>query len=181
VTRAAADDAVAVTRRDARYESATLVPLLQQAGVTLVAGTDAGFLNSLNGPTFLQAADGYGAVAPGKIADPTRAIRAAVAKGPVLDRAALDAIVRESEAQAAGRPPAARGPVSRRRKKRGTPWLRPSKGSEMVLLVKAPPARRLPQGWGTAERLVARRLEEDQRVLAAGRRRFGRGRAVGAS
>ena len=51
MTRAAADDAAAVARRHARFEkSATLVPLLQQAGVTLLAGTDAGFLNSFNYP-----------------------------------------------------------------------------------------------------------------------------------
>lgn len=99
VTRAAADDAAAVARRHARYEkSATLVPLLQRAGVTILAGTDAGFLNSfnypgiglheelallvasgltpaqalqasvVNGPAFLKAAD-YGAVAAGKAAD----------------------------------------------------------------------------------------------------------------
>ncbi|MCC7125136.1 MAG: amidohydrolase family protein [Acidobacteria bacterium] len=100
VTRAAADDAAAVERRHARFErSAALVPLLQQAGVTLLAGTDAGFLNSfnypgiglhdelallaksgltpqqalaasvINGPAFLRVADGYGAVAAGKTAD----------------------------------------------------------------------------------------------------------------
>ena len=100
VTRAAADDAAAVARRHARFErSATLVPLLQRAGVTILAGTDAGFLNSfnypgiglhdelallvksgltpqqalvasvVNGPTFLHAADRYGAVAAGKVAD----------------------------------------------------------------------------------------------------------------
>jgi imidazolonepropionase-like amidohydrolase len=99
VTRAAADDAAAVARRHARYEkSATLVPLLQRAGVTILAGTDAGFLNSfnypgiglheelallvasgltpaqalqasvVNGPAFLKAAD-YGVVAAGKAAD----------------------------------------------------------------------------------------------------------------
>ena len=39
VTRAAADDAAAVARRHARFErSATLVPLLQRAGVTILAG-----------------------------------------------------------------------------------------------------------------------------------------------
>ncbi|MEO7134358.1 MAG: amidohydrolase family protein, partial [Vicinamibacterales bacterium] len=99
VTRAATDDAAAVARRHARYErSAALVPLLPRAGVTILAGTDAGFLNSfnypgiglheelallvasgltpaqalqasvVNGPRFLKA-DAYGAVAPGKIAD----------------------------------------------------------------------------------------------------------------
>ena len=40
-----------MARRHARYEkSATLVPLLQRAGVSILAGTDAGFLNSFNYP-----------------------------------------------------------------------------------------------------------------------------------
>lgn len=100
VTRAAADDAAAVARRHARFEkSASLVPLLQRAGVTILAGTDAGFLNSfnypgiglhdelallvksgltpqqalvasvVNGPAFLRVPDDYGAVAAGKRAD----------------------------------------------------------------------------------------------------------------
>ena len=148
VRRAATDDAAAVVRRHARYEqSATLVPMLQQAGVTLLAGTDAGFLNSfnypgiglhdelallvasgltpaqalrasvVNGPAFLKAADGYGAVAAGKVADllvldrnpledirATRAIRAVVVKGQPFERAALDAMLQEIETRAAGRP-----------------------------------------------------------------------------
>jgi len=100
ITRAAADDAAAVARRHARFEkSATLVPLLQKAGVTMLAGTDAGFLNSfnypgiglheelallvksgltpqqalvasvVNGPTFLHVPDDYRAVEAGKVAD----------------------------------------------------------------------------------------------------------------
>jgi imidazolonepropionase-like amidohydrolase len=100
ITRAAADDAAAVARRHARFEkSATLVPLLQKAGVTMLAGTDAGFLNSfnypgiglheelallvksgltpqqalvasvVNGPTFLHVPDNYRAVETGKVAD----------------------------------------------------------------------------------------------------------------
>ena len=137
VTRAAADDAAAVARRHARFEkSATLVPLLQRAGVMLLAGTDAGFLNSfnypgiglhdelallvasgltpaqalqasvVNGPKFLKAAESYGGVAAGKVADllllernplddiaATRAIRAVVVKGQAFDRAALDAML----------------------------------------------------------------------------------------
>jgi imidazolonepropionase-like amidohydrolase len=99
VTRAAADDAAAVARRHDRFErSAALVPLLQRAGVRILAGTDAGFLNSfnypgiglhdelallvtsgltpqqalvasvVNGPAFLGKGD-YGAVAAGKAAD----------------------------------------------------------------------------------------------------------------
>ncbi|MGQ0383443.1 MAG: amidohydrolase family protein [Gammaproteobacteria bacterium] len=152
VTRAAADDAAAVARRHAQFErSATLVPLLQRAGVMLLAGTDAGFLNSfiypgiglhdelallvasgltpaqalqasvVNGPRFLKAADSYGAVAAGKVADllildrnpldditATRAIRAVVVKGRMFDRAALDAMLAEVEARAAGPTPATR-------------------------------------------------------------------------
>jgi imidazolonepropionase-like amidohydrolase len=100
VTRAAADDAAAVARRHDRFEKAArLLPLLRQAGVTILAGTDAGFLNSfnypgiglhdelevlvrygltpqqalvasvVNGPAFLGHAADYGAVAAGKVAD----------------------------------------------------------------------------------------------------------------
>jgi imidazolonepropionase-like amidohydrolase len=100
VDRAAADDAAAVTRRHERFEKAArLLPLLRQAGVTILAGTDAGFLNSfnypgiglheelevlvrygltpqqalaasvVNGPAFLGASDRVGAVAAGKVAD----------------------------------------------------------------------------------------------------------------
>lgn len=100
VDRAAADDAAAVTRRHDRFEKAARrLPLLQQAGVTILAGTDAGFLNSfnypgiglhdeleilvrygltpqqalaasvVNGPAFLGASDRSGAVAAGKTAD----------------------------------------------------------------------------------------------------------------
>lgn len=51
VERAAKDDAQAIERRHERFErNAALVPLLQQSGVTLLAGTDAGFLNSYNYP-----------------------------------------------------------------------------------------------------------------------------------
>ena len=100
VTRAAADDAAAVARRHDRFErAAQLLPLLQRAGVTILAGTDAGFLNSfnypgvglhdelailvkygltpqqalaasvVNGPAFLGKAADFGALAPGKSAD----------------------------------------------------------------------------------------------------------------
>jgi imidazolonepropionase-like amidohydrolase len=100
VTRAANDDAAAVARRHERFEQAArLLPLLQRAGVPLLAGTDAGFLNSfnypgiglhdelellvrygltpqqalaasvVNGPAFLGASERFGAVAPGKAAD----------------------------------------------------------------------------------------------------------------
>lgn len=100
VERASKDDAAAIARRHAVYEkNVTLLPLLQKAGVSILAGTDAGFLNSfnypgiglhdelqifvdggltplqalqasvINGPRFLGHADRYGAVAAGKAAD----------------------------------------------------------------------------------------------------------------
>jgi len=100
VTRAAGDDAAVVARRHERFEKAArLLPLLQKAGVTILAGTDAGFLNSFNypgiglhdelevlvrygltpqqalaasvvhGPAFLGKAADYGALAAGKRAD----------------------------------------------------------------------------------------------------------------
>lgn len=51
VERAAKDDANAIAARHRLYEQgAALLPLLQQAGVTILAGTDAGFLNSYNYP-----------------------------------------------------------------------------------------------------------------------------------
>ncbi len=51
VERAAKDDAAAIERRHQRYErNAAILPLLQQSGVTVLAGTDAGFLNSFNYP-----------------------------------------------------------------------------------------------------------------------------------
>lgn len=100
VERAAKDDAAAIARRHAVYEkNASLVPMLQNAGVSILAGTDAGFLNSfnypgvglhdelkiyvdaglsplhalqasvVNGPRFLGHSDRYGAIAAGKVAD----------------------------------------------------------------------------------------------------------------
>ena len=51
VERAAKDDAAAIERRHLRFERmAAILPLLQAAGVTILAGTDAGFLNSFNYP-----------------------------------------------------------------------------------------------------------------------------------
>ena len=51
VERAAKDDAAAIAARHLRFErNASVLPLLQQAGVTILAGTDAGFLNSYNYP-----------------------------------------------------------------------------------------------------------------------------------
>ncbi len=150
VTRAASDDAAAVARRHDRFEKAArLLPLLQRAGVTILAGTDAGFLNSfnypgiglhdelevlvkygltpqqalaasvVNGPAFLGASEGFGALAPGKTADvvlldknplddirATRAIHAVVLKGRYLDRVALDVLLKNAQTQAATRAPA---------------------------------------------------------------------------
>ncbi len=51
VDRAAQDDEEAIRRRHERYERTTAtLPLLQEAGVRILAGTDAGFLNSYNYP-----------------------------------------------------------------------------------------------------------------------------------
>lgn len=51
VERAARADATAIAARHAAFESeAALLPMLQAAGVTIMAGTDAGFLNSFNYP-----------------------------------------------------------------------------------------------------------------------------------
>ncbi|WP_342118277.1 amidohydrolase family protein [Pseudoduganella sp. OTU4001] len=100
VQRAAKDDAAAIAYRHAQYEkAASLLPLMQQEGVNIIAGTDAGFLNSfdypgqglhdelgifvkngltpqqalqasvINGPRFMGKQERYGAVAPGKAAD----------------------------------------------------------------------------------------------------------------
>ncbi len=100
VERAAKDDAAAVVNRHERFEkSATVLPMLQEAGVTILAGTDAGFLNSynypgiglhdelgwlvhygltpsqalqaatINGARFLGHDDEYGALQAGRVAD----------------------------------------------------------------------------------------------------------------
>lgn len=100
IERAAKDDADAVAQRHAHFEHlAAILPMLQQAGVTIMAGTDAGFLNSFNypgiglheelslfvdhgltppealaaatraGPAWFGRLDRYGAIAPGKAAD----------------------------------------------------------------------------------------------------------------
>lgn len=100
IERAAKDDAAAVAARHARFDrGAAMLPMLQKAGVPIMAGTDAGFLNSFNypgiglhdelslfvkrgltpaqalasatrtGPAWFGRLDRYGAVAPGKAAD----------------------------------------------------------------------------------------------------------------
>ncbi|SEQ54344.1 amidohydrolase family protein [Sphingobium sp. YR768] len=51
IQRAAGADAAAIAARHDHFERmAAILPLLQQAGVTIIAGTDAGFLNSFNYP-----------------------------------------------------------------------------------------------------------------------------------
>lgn len=100
VKRAAQDDPEAIALRHAIFEkSAALLPLLAQEGVGIIAGTDAGFLNSfdypgqalhdeialyvkygltpqealqsavVNGPRFLGKLDRYGSIGAGKAAD----------------------------------------------------------------------------------------------------------------
>lgn len=97
VERAAKDNKEAIAFRHQNFEaSAKLLPLLQKAGVTLLAGTDAGYLNSynypglgmheelammvkyglspqealkasiVNGPAFFMLSDQFGAVEKGK-------------------------------------------------------------------------------------------------------------------
>lgn len=51
IERAAKANAAAIAARHARFErDAAVLPMLQKAGVTIMAGTDAGFLNSFNYP-----------------------------------------------------------------------------------------------------------------------------------
>ena len=100
VQRAAQDGPDAITQRHAVFEkSAALLSILAQEGVSIIAGTDAGFLNSfdypgqalhdeiglyvnygltpvqalqtavINGPRFLGKLDRYGSVEAGKTAD----------------------------------------------------------------------------------------------------------------
>lgn len=100
IERAAKADPAAIERRHANYaRGAAVLPMLQSAGVAIMAGTDAGFLNSFNypgiglhdeialfvdngltpaqalasatraGPAWFGKLDQYGAIAPGKAAD----------------------------------------------------------------------------------------------------------------
>ena len=100
IQRAAKADAAGIAMRHAHYEQlAAVLPMLQKAGVTILAGTDAGFLNSFNypgiglheelalyvdkgltpaqalasatrsGPAWFGTLDRYGAISPGKMAD----------------------------------------------------------------------------------------------------------------
>ncbi len=89
IQRAAKADAQGIAQRHAHYQKlAAVLPLLQQAGVTILAGTDAGFLNSFNYPGIglhdelaLYAQDGL---------TPAQALSAATRSGPqwfgILDR-----------------------------------------------------------------------------------------------
>ena len=53
VERAAKDDAAAVEFRHRQFETtASMLPLIHRSGMTILAGTDAGFLNSFNYPGF---------------------------------------------------------------------------------------------------------------------------------
>ena len=100
IERAAKADAAGIAERHDRFDrAAAVLPMLQKAGVPIMAGTDAGFLNSFNypgiglhdelslfvkrgltpgqalasatrtGPAWFGKLDRYGAVAPGKAAD----------------------------------------------------------------------------------------------------------------
>ncbi len=100
IQRAAQADAQAIAQRHEHYEQlAAVLPMLQRAGVTILAGTDAGFLNSFNypgiglheelalyvdngltpaqalssatraGPEWFGTLDRYGAISPGRTAD----------------------------------------------------------------------------------------------------------------
>jgi imidazolonepropionase-like amidohydrolase len=100
VERAAKVDAAAIDRRHRKYAlSTTLIPLMRDAGITIMAGTDAGYLNSFNypgqglhdelaryvesgltpaqalrsatlsGPAFFRRSAAYGAIAKGRTAD----------------------------------------------------------------------------------------------------------------
>ena len=92
IERAKKDDAAAVALRHERFERmASILPLLQSSGVKILAGTDAGFLNSfnypgiglhdgltplqalqaatINGAEFLGHAATNGTLAEGKVAD----------------------------------------------------------------------------------------------------------------
>lgn len=100
VDRASKDDSLAIEARHFRFKkTAELIPLLKEAGVKIMAGTDAGYLNAFNypglslheelkllvesglspheallasvenGPSYFGEEENYGRVATGKIAD----------------------------------------------------------------------------------------------------------------
>ncbi len=144
IERAAKATPAQIAARHKEYElSKRVLPMLVAAGIPILAGTDAGYLNSFNypgeglhdeleryveagltprqalasatitGPRFLGYSARYGAVAPSKAADllildsnplrsvkATRAIRAVVLHGRLLDRAALDKLLENAKAKA---------------------------------------------------------------------------------
>jgi len=143
VERATKDDEKAIALRHATYEKTkSLLPWVQKAGVKIVAGTDAGYLNSfvypgialhqelqlfveagltplqalqssiVNGPWFLEKSAKYGAIESGKFADlllldenplldikATQKINAVILKGKILDRNALDSLLKDIAAK----------------------------------------------------------------------------------
>jgi hypothetical protein len=144
IERAAKATPAQVAARHKEYElSKRVLPMLVQAGIPILAGTDAGYLNSFNypgeglheeleryveagltpqqalasasitGPRFLGYSARYGSVADGKAADllildanplrsvkATRAIRAVVLHGRLLNRAALDKLLADAKTSA---------------------------------------------------------------------------------
>ncbi|HET6524518.1 amidohydrolase family protein [Sphingopyxis sp.] len=118
IERAAKADAAAIVARHKQIEDvATILPMLAEAGVPIIAGTDAGFLNSFNypgfglhdeielftakgltlaqalasatraGPAWFGQLDRYGAIKPGMAAD-----LVLLTKNPLEDSAATRAI-----------------------------------------------------------------------------------------
>ena len=83
VERASKDDAKAIENRHAQFEAAaTLLPLAEKAGMTILAGTDAGYLNSFNYPGLglhqeLEIMVRYGLT-------PQAALKASVINGPAF-------------------------------------------------------------------------------------------------
>jgi imidazolonepropionase-like amidohydrolase len=118
IERAAKADAAAIAARHAHSDAVgTIIPMLAEAGVPIIAGTDAGFLNSFNypgfglhdeialfvekgltpaqalasatraGPAWFGQLDRYGAIKPGMAAD-----LVLLTKNPLADIAATRAI-----------------------------------------------------------------------------------------